>query len=230
MGDTTAALDSMAATRKGALMKLESLSYFSGYSVSTLHAMIDTGLPVAKGGGSPGLPIHIDCAKFIDWLIKRERERVAKELSGISLARLQAVGILGKISPENASGAPESQPSQNPEGHDESPLEGSPLDWKLRHGLARARMLEIEMAKMEGSLVEIGMVELIFAQIVATARARMLALPSRTAPLCAVTADMAETRRILEDAIREILEELAAIKPAELMDEKEEAVNETHEG
>jgi phage terminase Nu1 subunit (DNA packaging protein) len=201
MGDTTAALDSMAANRKGALMKLDNLAYFSGFSVSTLHAMIDSGLPIAKGGGSPGRPLLIDCAVFINWIIKRERERVVKELTGSSLA---------------------SQSSTNPDGQEGSLPDYQAQPWKMRQGNARARMLEIEMAKMEGALVEIGAVEIIFAQIVATARARMLALPSRTAPLCAVSGDIIEVRRILEDAVREILEELAAVKPAELMDGKEE--------
>jgi hypothetical protein len=93
MGDTTAAIDAMAAKRQGAVVKLETVSYFSGYSVSALHAMIRDGLPVAKGGGT-GKPVHIDCARLIDWLVQRERERVVKEMTGIPLERLQAAGLL----------------------------------------------------------------------------------------------------------------------------------------
>ncbi len=111
------------------MVKLESVSYFSGYSVSALHAMIKDGLPIAKGGGGPGKPILVDCARLIDWLVQRERERVVHEITGVSLERLQAAGIM------NRAGAAviTSEIGEKVSTDDFSdPAAGGMLDWKLR--------------------------------------------------------------------------------------------------
>jgi phage terminase Nu1 subunit (DNA packaging protein) len=263
MGETTAAIDAMAKKRRGAIVKLDTAAYFSGYSVSALHAMIAAGLPIAKGGGGPGKPIEIDCAVLIDWLVRRERERIVNELSGITLAQFQAAGLLlcssrpeiwnGALSPTadgqgkegdgqragktGESGIPSIGGQTKEDGGKHGQVSsgdgtpgagienentiGSILNWKMRQGMARARTLELELAKAEGALVEIGTVEIVFTQIVSTARARLLALPSRTAPQCAVEGDVAKVRRIIEESVREILEELASVKPAELMEQGE---------
>lgn len=240
MGDTTAAIDAMAAKRQGAVVKLETVSYFSGYSVSALHAMIRDGLPVAKGGGT-GKPVHIDCARLIDWLVQRERERVVKEMTGIPLERLQAAGILtgagaalrGGISGEASGagaalrgdgigdGAGASGPASGSTGDTAvlggDSLSGGLMNWKMRQGIANARMKELELQRLEGELVEIEALEIALTNLVSIARSRLMALPARTSPLCAAAGDVNEVRRVLEASIREILEELAAENPEKLM-------------
>ena len=79
--------------------------------------------------------------------------------------------------------------------------------------MAKVKREEIELAKLDGSVVEMDAVETILTNIVATARARMLALPARLAPQCAVMNDAADVRKLLEDGVHEALEEMASTGP-----------------
>jgi phage terminase Nu1 subunit (DNA packaging protein) len=98
-------------------------------------------------------------------------------------------------------------------------IEAKNENLKDRMMRARARTSELDLAKREGELVEIEVAETLFAGIVGNAKTRLLSLPSRMAPICAVMTDSNAIRGELEKAVFDALEELAATDPAELLKE-----------
>lgn len=90
-------------------------------------------------------------------------------------------------------------------------------DSKARILLSKARTGELELAKLEGELVEIEAVENLFANLVANARARLMALPNRLAPVLTAENDTAKIKQQIEDAVWDALTELAGADPAAML-------------
>jgi len=74
-GDFGAVNREREADRTGRLVDLSELGKISGYSKSRLEQFRKEGMPVEVEGG-PGKPIKIDTAKFIGWMVRREREKL----------------------------------------------------------------------------------------------------------------------------------------------------------
>ena len=81
-------------------------------------------------------------------------------------------------------------------------------DAKTRKMTADAVLAEIEVAKARGEVVEIDTMAAAVSEQYATVRARLLALPSKMAPLVVTAKDPTEARDMLERAVVEALEEL----------------------
>ena len=71
-----------------------------------------------------------------------------------------------------------------------------------------ARKRELEVAQLEGKLVSVETTQATWAAIIATARQRLLAIPSRVGPRVAGL-DAAEASELLRREIYEALHELA---------------------
>lgn len=88
--------------------------------------------------------------------------------------------------------------------------EGVSLDEaRLRKVAGEAALVEIEVAKKRGELVEIEVVAQAFGEQCANVRARLLPMPSKLAPLLAATSDLNEVQALLEQGIHEALSELS---------------------
>lgn len=81
----------------------------------------------------------------------------------------------------------------------------------------KARTAEIELARLEGKLVEIETVERVMTNMVSNARARFLTLPTRVAPQIAVMSDVNDVKKLLESVVYEGLNELSQIGPDALL-------------
>ena len=79
----------------------------------------------------------------------------------------------------------------------------------------QANKAELEAAKVRGELAEIALVCEHVGEQFATVRARLLAIPSRCAPLIAPGDTIAQRHTLIMDAIIEALEELSADKEYE---------------
>lgn len=81
---------------------------------------------------------------------------------------------------------------------------------------AQADKMEIEVAKIEGALIPADQVVLAWQQLVAAARAKFLALPSRLAPQLAGNHDIQAIKEAITEAVREALEELSRFRLADI--------------
>lgn len=82
-------------------------------------------------------------------------------------------------------------------------------DEKARKTTAEADLKEIELAERRGEVVPITHAVKEFAKRVAATRTKMLALPTKLAPVLVVMTDIEESRAAIEEVIREGLDELA---------------------
>lgn len=79
---------------------------------------------------------------------------------------------------------------------------------KLRHETAKAELAEIELATKRAEVVPIGHVTRQIGKLLANVRARMLAIPTKVAPVAQVAASAEEARALIEAEIRDGLTEL----------------------
>lgn len=89
---------------------------------------------------------------------------------------------------------------------------------KARKDQAQAELAELELAKRRGALIEVAKVEAMMAGDYAFTKQRMLAMPSKVAPLLSVITEPAEIQAILYREVSDSLNELAA---ANDVDERE---------
>lgn len=82
MGDTSAAIKATNERRSGRVVTKEELARWIGYSVSWIEKMLKEGAPVRYKGRS-GVPAKIDSAEFIQWMLKREREKIEEKYKGV---------------------------------------------------------------------------------------------------------------------------------------------------
>ena len=80
---------------------------------------------------------------------------------------------------------------------------------------ADAQMAELELLQAKGKLVPAEDVAGAWVDVLAAMKARLLALPSVCAPVCATETELATIQSILENQIREALDELSAYQPHE---------------
>lgn len=81
---------------------------------------------------------------------------------------------------------------------------------------AEAALTELELAKEQGKVVEIDQVARVVGEEYANCRARLLAIPSKLAPLLDATPGINAKRDLIEQAITEALDELTADGAADL--------------
>lgn len=79
---------------------------------------------------------------------------------------------------------------------------------------ADAAIAEIELMKAQKLLVKADDVEKVWSSILFAVRAKLLAIPSKTAPVLALESDMAVIKDILDNAVAEALGELSGYDPA----------------
>ena len=80
---------------------------------------------------------------------------------------------------------------------------------------ADAQMAELELLQAKRKLVASDDVAGAWVEVLAAMKAKLLALPSICAPICATETDLPTIQSILENQIREALDELSAYQPHE---------------
>jgi len=86
----------------------------------------------------------------------------------------------------------------------------SGADPKDRKTAAEAEIKEIELAEKKGEVVPIDTAIKGFIKHVAACKAKLLAIPTKAAPMVVVMTEIEETRAALDDMIRDALTELSA--------------------
>ena len=81
---------------------------------------------------------------------------------------------------------------------------------RQRKTAAEAELAEIELAKARADVVAIDDVAQQWDMILGSVRTRLLGLPTKVAPIAAVETDQSTVKELLEDAIYNVLGELAA--------------------
>jgi len=186
LSGTEAASKAIAEKREGYKLDKKSLSRYTGYSVSWIEKLIKEGAPVYKVG-RPGIPLKIDSAQFLNWLLEREKRKT-----------LEKYGLAG---------------------------DGSDAEAKKRLNMARAEIAELELARIRGQFVEIDTVCSVLDKIIAACRARLLAIPTKTAPVVVAAETIGEANDIIENEIHEALNELSRLDPADFItDDKYETL------
>ena len=80
---------------------------------------------------------------------------------------------------------------------------------------ADAQMAELELLQAKGKLVPAEDVAGAWTDVLSAMKARLLALPSVCAPVCATETELATIQSILENQVREALDELSSYQPHE---------------
>jgi len=80
---------------------------------------------------------------------------------------------------------------------------------RTRKTRLEADILELEKAQLEGQLLPVDQVQAAWGRLAAAFRARMLALPTKTAPLVVAAESFIAAEKILTDAIHDALAELS---------------------
>ena len=87
---------------------------------------------------------------------------------------------------------------------------GTMDETKLRQATANAELAEIELAERRALVVPIDHVAKQVARLLANVRARMLAIPTKAAPIAHVAKSAEEIRATIEEQVRDALSELVA--------------------
>jgi phage terminase Nu1 subunit (DNA packaging protein) len=77
---------------------------------------------------------------------------------------------------------------------------------------ARADVMEMEKAQMEASLIPAQDVQSAWIEVLSACRAKLLSLPTKTAPEVFAAADLNDVKAILKETVNEALSELANVK------------------
>lgn len=89
--------------------------------------------------------------------------------------------------------------------------EGSTLDEvRAEHEKVKKRKTELEVEQLEGRLADVGEVKRLWANIASTVTQNLLKLPSKIAPQLRMLDSTEEIGEIIEDGIREALEQIAS--------------------
>ncbi len=100
------------------------------------------------------------------------------------------------------------KPPAKPPADDDAGTD-TPRNWRERKDRALALSEELKLAERRGELVERDVVKTTWAGLVASFRARMLAIPSKVAPQIAVPGKVPQAVEILAAAVHEALAEVA---------------------
>lgn len=97
------------------------------------------------------------------------------------------------------------------------------LDYeKYLHEKAKREKAEIELAHLKGNMHSASEVEIVMNDMLASFRAKMLALPTKVAPSLLVLEEVADIEKLIESQIHEALIELADYDPSRFKDVDEE--------
>ena len=77
----------------------------------------------------------------------------------------------------------------------------------------QSRLKELELSLKRGELVHVFDAADVIEGVVVAIRAKLLALPGKASPRVVVCSSIGEVKTLLDDAIRECLEEIASIDP-----------------
>lgn len=146
-------------------------------------------------------------------------------LLGVSARHVQQLAAGGIIAKAERGRYPWSAVTRYVE-HLRSDVRRGPADLaaeRARLVRARADLAEADLAQRRGELLARGDVDAAVGGAFARVRARLLAIPSSTAPLL-VGADMATAGTVLRAAIHDALQELADTTPESLMAESQQAL------
>ena len=94
---------------------------------------------------------------------------------------------------------------------------------KLRREVANAELTEIDLAEKRGEVVPVEHVAKQVGKLLANVRARMLAIPTKVAPLTQTAGSIEEARAAIEDHIRDGLSELVSASAVMALDVSEAA-------
>lgn len=86
---------------------------------------------------------------------------------------------------------------------------GTLQEAKLRKLTAEAALAEIELERERGRLVEIDEVAKQVTAMLTNVRAKLLALPTKTSGLCLGLTSQAQIKEVIDNAVREALDELS---------------------
>ena len=86
---------------------------------------------------------------------------------------------------------------------------GSLDDAKREHEIIKMRKTELEVAKMEGALVDVDDVKRLWGGIAANVMQKMILLPSKIAPRVIDMSSIQTIQAIIDKEIREVLDEIA---------------------
>lgn len=81
---------------------------------------------------------------------------------------------------------------------------------RRRKVAAEAAMVELDLAKRRGEVIEIADVAGLVGEDYANLRAKLLSMPTKLAPIVATESDLAQCKALLERGVEEALEELTA--------------------
>lgn len=97
------------------------------------------------------------------------------------------------------------------------------LDYeKYLHEKAKREKAEIELAHLKGNMHSASEVETVMNDMLASFRAKMLALPTKVAPSLLVLEEVSDIEKLIESQIHEALIELADYDPSRFRDVDEE--------
>ncbi len=85
---------------------------------------------------------------------------------------------------------------------------------RLRLILAQAKNAELDAAEKEGSLITLETMKMMWGNVLAAFRARILSIPSRLTPQITTIRDPKKIDKIVKDALHEALNELAEYDPS----------------
>ena len=80
---------------------------------------------------------------------------------------------------------------------------------------ADAQMAELELLQAKRKLVSADDVTAAWVDVLAAMKAKLLALPTKCAPICATEKDIKVIQSVIENQVREALDELSAYQPDE---------------
>lgn len=106
------------------------------------------------------------------------------------------------------------KPTGNPKGR--PPIQDADYNAaRARKMEADAQMAELELLQAKRKLVSADDVTAAWVDVLAAMKAKMLALPTKCAPICATETDIQVIQTVIEDQVREALDELSAYQPHE---------------
>jgi phage terminase Nu1 subunit (DNA packaging protein) len=86
-----------------------------------------------------------------------------------------------------------------------------------RRTLAQAKQEEIKAQQLSGELVDRETIQQEWLKTAAAIRSKILAIPTKTAPLVLAVKTLPEVKAILEQQIHEALHELSTVQPAPVL-------------
>lgn len=111
--------------------------------------------------------------------------------------------------------------------------EDSKIDYDEEHALhekAKRIKAELELQVMSGQLHEADIIEKVMTDMLSNFRARILALPSKIAPIIQIENNISKIQTIIKDACMEALHELAEYDPEKFYSDKHIKIVEDDEG